>query len=88
VTLSQNSSKATSFRVFIIVFNIRLEHEFRKIIALIDNDSGENFIFLRFVRKNGLINDLIKYIEESIDEYTVIIYGKHDLIIYIKNLEN
>jgi hypothetical protein len=40
------------------------------------------------VKKNDLINDLIKYIEKSIDKYTITIYGKHDLITYIKDLEN
>jgi hypothetical protein len=53
-----------------------------------NNDSEENFIFQRFVKKNDLINDWIKYIKEFIDGYTVTIYEKHDLIIYIKNSEN
>jgi hypothetical protein len=53
-----------------------------------NNNSEENFISQRFVKENGLINDLIKYIKESIDKYTIIIYGKHDLIIYIKDSEN
>jgi hypothetical protein len=88
VALSKNPSKATSSHAFIIIFNIRLEYRFRKIIALIDNDSEENFISQRFVKKNDLIDDSIKCIKESIDGYTVIIYRKHDLVIHIKNSEN
>jgi hypothetical protein len=53
-----------------------------------DNDSEENFISQQFVKENDLIDDLIKYIRESIDRYAIIIYGKHDLITYIKNSEN
>jgi hypothetical protein len=45
VALDKNSFKAISFYVFIIVFNIRLEYEFRKIIILMNNDFEENFIF-------------------------------------------
>jgi hypothetical protein len=45
VTLGKNFSKVISFHVFIIIFNIRLEYGFRKIIILMDNDSEENFIF-------------------------------------------
>jgi hypothetical protein len=88
VTLNKDLSKAISSHAFIVMFNIRLEYEFRKIIALINNNFEENFISQRFVKKNDLINDLIKCIKEFIDKYTVIIYGKHDLIIYIKNSEN
>jgi hypothetical protein len=53
-----------------------------------NNDSEKNFISQRFVKKNDLISDLIKYIKKFIDGYTVTIYEKHDLIIYIKILEN
>jgi hypothetical protein len=81
VALNKKFSKIISFYVFIIVFNIRLEYAFRKIIILIDNNSEENFISQRFVKENDLIDDLIKYIKEFIDGYTIIIYGKHDLII-------
>jgi hypothetical protein len=88
VALDKNSFKAISFHVFIIVFNIRLKHGFRKIIILIDSDFEENFIFQRFVKENNLINDLIEYMRESIDGYAITIYGKHDLIIHIKNLGN
>jgi hypothetical protein len=88
VALNKNSSKIIFFHAFIIVFNIRLEYEFRKIIVLINNNFEENFISQRFVKENDLIGDLIKYIGKFIDEYTVIIYGKHDLIIYIKDSEN
>jgi hypothetical protein len=86
VTLNKNSSKITSFHAFIVVFNIRLKHRLRKMIILVDNSFEENFIFQRFVKENGLISDSIKYIEKFIDGYTVTIYGKHDLIIYIKDL--
>jgi hypothetical protein len=88
VALDKDSSKIIFFHAFIIVFNIRLEYGFRKIIVLIDSDFKENFISQRFVKENDLISDLIKYIEKFIDGYAVIIYGKHDLIIYIKNSEN
>jgi hypothetical protein len=88
VALDKNLSKITFFYAFIIIFNIRLEHGFRKIIILVNSDFEENFIFQRFVKKNNLISDLIRRIEESIDKYTITIYGKHDLIIYIKNSEN
>jgi hypothetical protein len=53
-----------------------------------DNNSEENFISQRFVKKNDLINDSIKCKKIFIDGYTIIIYRKHDLIIYIKNSEN
>jgi hypothetical protein len=88
VALGKDSSKVISFHAFIIVFNICLKYGFRKIIILINNNSEENFISQRFVKKNDLINDPIKYIKKSIDGYTVIIYRKHDLIIHIKNSEN
>jgi hypothetical protein len=88
VALDKDFFKAISFHAFIIVFNIRLKYKFRKIIILIDSDSEKNFISQRFVRENGLINDSVKYIKEFIDGYTIIIYKKHDLIIYIKNSEN
>jgi hypothetical protein len=45
VTLGKNFSKAIFSYVFIIVFNIRLEYGFRKIIVLMDNSFKENFIF-------------------------------------------
>jgi hypothetical protein len=64
VTLGKNPSKATSFYAFIIVFNVRLEHGLRKIITLMNNNSEENFISQRFVKKNDLIGDLIKYIKK------------------------
>jgi hypothetical protein len=88
VALDKNFSKIIFSHAFIIIFNIRLEHKLRKIIILVNNNSEENFISQRFVKENGLISDPIKYIEEFINKYTVIIYGKHDLIIYIKNLQN
>jgi hypothetical protein len=88
VTLNKNSFKIISSHAFIVVFNIRLKYKFRKMIILMDNDFEENFISQRFAKKNGLNNDLIKYMKKSIDGYTIIIYGKHDLIIYIKNSEN
>jgi hypothetical protein len=88
VALNKNFFKTISFYAFIVVFNIRLEHKFRKIIILMNNDFEENFISQRFVKKNDLIDDLIKYIKEFIDKYTVIIYRKHDLIAHIKNSEN
>jgi hypothetical protein len=88
VTLNKNPSKITSFHAFIIVFNVRLEHRLRKIIALMNNSSEENFISQRFVKENDLINDLMKRMKKSIDKYTVVISRKHDLIIYIKNSEN
>jgi hypothetical protein len=88
VALGKNFSKTIFSHAFIIIFNIRLKHRLRKIIILVDNNSEENFIFQRFVKKNGLIGDLIKYIGKFIDRYAIIIYRKHDLIIYIKDLEN
>jgi hypothetical protein len=88
VALDKNSFKIISSYVFIIVFNIRLKHRLRKIIVLMNSDSEENFISQRFVKENDLINDLIKYIRKFIDRYTVTIYRKHDLIIYIKDLGN
>jgi hypothetical protein len=88
VALGKDFSKAISSHIFIVVFNVRLEHGFRKVIVLVDSGSKENFIFQRFVKENGLINNLIKYIENFIDRYAVTIYRKHDLIIHIKNLEN
>jgi hypothetical protein len=88
VTLDKDLSKIIFSHAFIVVFNIRLEHGFRKIIILMDNNLKENFISQRFVKKNGLISDLMKRIKKFIDRYAVIIYGKHDLIIHIKNLEN
>jgi hypothetical protein len=88
VALNKDSFKIIFFHTFIIIFNIRLKHRFRKIIVLINNNSEENFISQRFVKENGLISDLIKYIKKSIDGYTIIIYRKHDLITYIKNSEN
>jgi hypothetical protein len=88
VALNKNSFKIISFHVFIIIFNVRLEHEFRKIIVLMNNNSEENFIFQRFVKENSLISDLIKRIRKFIDGYTIIIYGKHDLVIYIKDSGN
>jgi hypothetical protein len=86
--LNKNPSKTTSSHAFIIIFNIRLEHGLRKMIILIDSDYKENFITQRFVKENDLINDSIKCTKKFIDGYTITIYGKHDLIIYIKNLEN
>jgi hypothetical protein len=88
VTFNKDPFKTTFSHAFIIIFNIRLEHRLRKIIILMDNNSDKNFISQRFVKENGLIDDLIKYIKKSIDKHTIIIYGKHDLIIYIKNSEN
>jgi hypothetical protein len=60
VTLNKDSFKITSSHVFIIIFNIRLEHKLRKIIIIINNDFKENFISQRFVEENDLISDLIK----------------------------
>jgi hypothetical protein len=88
VALSKNPFKAISFHAFIIVFNIRLKYKLRKIIVLINNNSEKNFISQRFIKENDLINDLIKYIRESIDGHTVTIYRKHNLITHIKDLEN
>ena len=88
VTLNKDLSKITFSHAFIIIFNIRLEHGLRKIIILMDSDFEENFISQRFVKKNDLINDLIKCIKKSIDKHTIIIYEKHDLIIHIKNSRN
>jgi hypothetical protein len=45
VALGKDLFKIISFHAFIIIFNIRLEYGFRKIIILIDNDFEENFIF-------------------------------------------
>jgi hypothetical protein len=45
VILNKNSSKITSSYAFIVLFNIRLKHKFRKIIALMDSDFEGNFIF-------------------------------------------
>jgi hypothetical protein len=53
-----------------------------------NNDSEKNFISQRFVKKNDLISDPVECIKKSIDEHTVTIYEKHDLIIHIKNSEN
>jgi hypothetical protein len=88
MALNKNSFKIISSHAFIIIFNIRLKHGFRKIIALIDNDFKKNFISKRFVKENDLINDSVKYIKKFIDGHTIIIYRKHNLIIYIKNSEN
>jgi hypothetical protein len=88
MTLGKNFFKIISFHAFIVVFNIRMEHGFCKIIILINNNSEENFISQRFVKENDLIDYSIKYIKEFIDRYTVTIYRKHDLIIYIKDSEN
>jgi hypothetical protein len=88
VALNKDSSKITFFHIFIIVFNVRLEYGLRKIIILMNNNFEKFFFSQRFVKKNDLISDLIKYIRESIDGYAVTIYEKHDLIIYIKDLEN
>jgi hypothetical protein len=44
VALNKNSSKTIPSHAFIIIFNIRLEYRFRKIIAVMDNNSEENFI--------------------------------------------
>jgi hypothetical protein len=88
VALDKDFSKIIFFHAFIFVFNIRLEYRFRKIIILIDNNFEENFISQRFVKKNNLIDDLIKRMKKFIDEYTITIYRKHNLIIYIKNSGN
>jgi hypothetical protein len=88
VALDKDSSKIIPSHVFIIIFNIRLEYELRKIIALMNNNSEKNFISQRFVKKNGLIGDSIEYIKKSIDRYAVTIYRKHDLITHIKDSEN
>jgi hypothetical protein len=88
VTLGKNLFKIIFFHAFIIIFNVRLKYGFRKIIILMNNNFEENFISQRFVKKNGLINDLIRYIGKFIDRYAIIIYGKHNLVIYIKNSEN
>jgi hypothetical protein len=55
VALDKDFSKTIFSYAFIIIFNIRLQHEFRKIIILIDNNFKENFISQRFVKKNDLI---------------------------------
>jgi hypothetical protein len=88
VALDKIPSKIIPFYVLIIVFNIYLVYGFRKIIILVDNSSEENFISPRFVKKNDLISDLMKYKKNSIDRHTVTIYRKHDLITYNKNSEN
>jgi hypothetical protein len=88
VALNKNSSKIISFHAFIIIFNVRLEHRLRKIITLMNSSFEENFISQRFVKENDLIGDSIEYIEKFIDEYTITIYGKHNLVIHIKNSEN
>jgi hypothetical protein len=64
VALDKNPSKAIFSRAFIVVFNIRLEYGFRKIIILMDNNSENFFISQRFVRENDLINNSIKYIKK------------------------
>jgi hypothetical protein len=88
VALGKNFSKIILFYAFIVIFNIRLKYGFRKIIILINNNFEKFFFSQRFVRENDLIGDLIKYIREFIDGYTVIIYGKYDLVAYIKDSEN
>jgi hypothetical protein len=88
VALGKNPSKIISFYVFIIVFNIRLEYRFRKIIILINNNSEKNFISQRFVKENDSISNSIKYIRKFIDGHTITIYGKYNLITYIKDSEN
>jgi hypothetical protein len=88
VALNKDPFKATPSHAFIIIFNIRLEHKLRKIIILMDNNSEENFISQRFVKKNDLIGDPIKCMKKFIDGHTIIIYKKHDLITHIKNLRN
>jgi hypothetical protein len=45
VTLDKTFFKTTFSHAFIIVFNVRLEYGFRKIIILMNNDFKENFIF-------------------------------------------
>jgi hypothetical protein len=45
VALDKDFSKATSSYAFIIIFNIRLEYGFREIIASVDNNSEEKFIY-------------------------------------------
>jgi hypothetical protein len=57
-------------------------------VTPVNNNSKKNFISQRFVKKNDLIDNPVKRIKEFIDGYTITIYGKHDLIIYIKNSEN
>jgi hypothetical protein len=88
VALDKDLSKAISSHAFIVIFNIRLKHRLRKIITLIDSSFEENFISQRFVKENDLISDSMKRIKKFIDRYTITIYGKHDLITYIKNSEN
>jgi hypothetical protein len=44
IALYKNFSKIIYFRVFIIVFNVRLKYKLRKIIILINNNFKENFI--------------------------------------------
>jgi hypothetical protein len=88
VALGKNPFKIISFYVFIVIFNIRLEHRFRKMIVLINNDFKENFISQRFVKENNLISDLMGRMKKFIDRYAIIIYGKYDLIIHIKDSQN
>jgi hypothetical protein len=45
VALDKDFFKAISSHAFIIIFNVRLEYRLRKIIALVNNGSEENFIF-------------------------------------------
>jgi hypothetical protein len=87
VALNKDSSKATHSHAFIVIFNVRLEHGLYKIIILMNSDFEENFISQRFVKKNGLIGDPIKRIEESINGHTITIYRKYDLIIHIKDVK-
>jgi hypothetical protein len=61
---------------------------FRKMIVLINNDFKENFISQRFVKENNLISDLMGRMKKFIDRYAIIIYGKYDLIIHIKDSQN
>jgi hypothetical protein len=44
VALGKNFSKVIFFRVFIVIFNVRLKYGFRKVIILMDSDFEENFI--------------------------------------------
>jgi hypothetical protein len=64
MTLGKNFSKVISSHIFIVVFNVRLEHGIRNIIILVDNDFEENFISQRFVKENDLISDLVKYMRK------------------------
>jgi hypothetical protein len=45
VALDKDFFMVIFFLVFIVLFNVRLEYGFRKIIILVDNGSEENFIF-------------------------------------------